>query len=85
MISFWFIKQLGLSRVNQALGRFDYQVGFKNSGYIKKKISKTTKKLILFQYHYIEKSLDKFYKGDNSIVKTLIDISVICPRIHVRE
>ena len=51
------------------------------------KISKTADELILFQYYYIEKILDKYFKGDNSIVKTLIDISVYlsnntCKRIN---
>ena len=33
-------------------------------------------RLILSQPHYVEKSLDKFSKGDYNIVKILIDISV---------
>ena len=40
------------------------------------KISKTSNGLVLSQSHYIEKSLEKFSKNDNSTVKTPIDISV---------
>jgi hypothetical protein len=30
----------------------------------------------MFQSHYIEKIIDKVFKGDNSIVKILMDINV---------
>jgi len=40
------------------------------------KISRTSNGLIISQSYYIEKILDKFSKGDNSIVKTPIDIGI---------
>ena len=40
------------------------------------KISRTFDGLILSPSHFVEKVLDKFFKGDNSIVKTLIDINI---------
>jgi hypothetical protein len=40
------------------------------------KISKTSNGIILSQSHYVEKLLEKFFKDDNSTVKTPIDISV---------
>jgi hypothetical protein len=40
------------------------------------KISKTSNEIILSQSHYVEKILEKFFKDDNSTVKTSIDISV---------
>jgi stress-induced morphogen len=39
-------------------------------------ISKTYKGLVLSQSHYVEKIHEKRFKGDNSFVKTLIDISI---------
>jgi hypothetical protein len=39
-------------------------------------ISKTSNGLVLSQYHYVEKVLDKFFLNDNSIVKTSMEISV---------
>jgi len=42
------------------------------------KIYKTFNELVLSQYYYAEKILNKFSKGDNSTIKTPIDISVVC-------
>lgn len=42
------------------------------------KISKTSEGLVLSQYHYMQKILDKFDKGSDSIAKTPID-----PKIHL--
>jgi hypothetical protein len=39
-------------------------------------ISRTYNGLILSQYHYVEKVLDNFFKDDNSIMKTSMEISV---------
>jgi len=41
------------------------------------KIYKTSNELVLSQYYYAEKILDKFSKGYNSTTKTSIDISVL--------
>jgi len=40
------------------------------------KISRTCDGLILSPSYFVEKVLDKFFKGDNSIMKTPIDINI---------
>jgi hypothetical protein len=40
------------------------------------KISRTSDGLVLSQSHYVEKVLNRFFKGDHSTVKIPIDISV---------
>jgi hypothetical protein len=39
-------------------------------------ITRTFDRLVLSQSHYVEKVLEKYFKGDNNIVKILMDISV---------
>jgi len=46
------------------------------------KISKISDGLILFQSHYVEKTLNKFSKGDNNTIRTPIDTSVHLSKIR---
>jgi hypothetical protein len=39
-------------------------------------ISRTSNGFVLFQSHYVKKILEKSYKGEYNIIKTLIDLSV---------
>jgi hypothetical protein len=39
-------------------------------------ISRTSNGFVSFQSHYVEKILEKSYKGENNIIKTLIYISI---------
>jgi hypothetical protein len=44
---------------------------------LKIKIIGTCNRLVMFQSHYVKKILDKFFIGENSTIKTPMNISVI--------
>jgi hypothetical protein len=40
---------------------------------------------VLFQSHYVKKTLNKFFKGDSNIIKTPIDISAYRSKLKQKE